>query len=91
MMIMEDLTFSYKRGIFASKPIWVTEYRDDEPWAAGEFTNQNQKDTELGVWAMRNDNVENEDLVLWNSVGLTYIPRPEGNWGNLSYSCITLT
>jgi len=88
---MKDLTFSYKSGISASKPIWVTKYKDDELWTAGEFTNQSRKDTGLGIWAMRNDDMKNKYLVLWHSFGLTHIPRPEGNWGNLLYSCITLT
>jgi primary-amine oxidase len=39
MMIMKNNTFSYKRGVFASKPIWVTKYGDGELYAAGEFTN----------------------------------------------------
>jgi len=49
MMIMKEDTFSYEHGVFASRPIWVTKYRDDELWAAGEFTNQSRKDTGLGV------------------------------------------
>ncbi|OKL56888.1 hypothetical protein UA08_08020 [Talaromyces atroroseus] len=30
MMIMNEETFNSKRGIFASEPIWVTAYHDDE-------------------------------------------------------------
>lgn len=78
MLIMKDHTFNYKRGIFATKPIWVTKYRDNELYAAGEFTIQSLKDTGLSVWAMQDDNIENEDLVLWHTFGLTHIPRPEG-------------
>lgn len=77
MMIMKNHTFNYKRGVFASKPIWVTKYRDDELWAAGEFTNQSREDTGLGIWAQRADDVENEDVVLWHSFGITHMPRPE--------------
>lgn len=78
MMIMKPRTFNFKRGIFASAPIWVTKYRDDELWAAGEFTNQSRGDTGLAVWAKRDEGVVDEDVVLWHSFGLTHIPRPEG-------------
>lgn len=78
MMLMTPRTFSQKRGLFATKPIWVTKYRDNELWAAGEFTNQSKADKGLGIWSKRDENVENEDVVLWHSFGLTHIPRPEG-------------
>ncbi|EXJ80880.1 primary-amine oxidase [Capronia epimyces CBS 606.96] len=77
MMIMKPWTFNWKRGQFASKPIWVTKYQDDELWAAGEFTNQSREDTGLAVWAKRPDNVQDTDVVLWHSFGLTHLPRPE--------------
>ncbi|KIX04735.1 uncharacterized protein Z518_05605 [Rhinocladiella mackenziei CBS 650.93] len=52
MMMMGKHTFNYKRGVFASKPIWVTKYGDEELWAAGEFTNQSREDTGLAIWAI---------------------------------------
>lgn len=71
-------TFNHRRGTFASKPIWVTRYRDDELWAAGEFTNQSREDTGLATYATRDENAENEDVVLWHCFGLTHVTRPEG-------------
>lgn len=78
MLMMGPETFNHRRGIFASKPIWVTKYRDDEFWAAGEFTNQSREDTGLAEYAARAENVEAEDVVLWHSFGLTHVTRPEG-------------
>ena len=78
MMMMGPDTFNHQRGIFVSKPIWVTRYRDEELWAAGEFTNQSREDTGLARWATRDDRVENEDVVLWHSFGITHVTRPEG-------------
>lgn len=83
MMMMDKHTFNYKRGIFASKPIWVTRYRDEELWAAGEFTNQSREDTGLALWANRDEGVENEDVVLWHSFGITHVTRPEGQFNSL--------
>lgn len=78
MLMMGAETFNYRRGVFATKPIWVTKYRDDELWAAGEFTNQSCEDTGLARWAARGEGVRNEDVVLWHSFGVTHITRPEG-------------
>ncbi|KAK4889427.1 cytochrome c oxidase subunit 1 [Elasticomyces elasticus] len=77
MMIMGSHTFNHKRGIFASRPIWVTKYQDDELWAAGEFTNQSREDTGLAVWASRDEDVRDTDVVLWHSFGVTHVTRPE--------------
>lgn len=80
MLMMGRDTFNYRRGVFTSKPIWVTKYRDDELWAAGEFTNQSREDTGLSLWAARDEPVQNEDVVLWHAFGLTHITRPEGKF-----------
>ncbi|RAK81605.1 amine oxidase catalytic domain-containing protein [Aspergillus fijiensis CBS 313.89] len=39
MLIMGPETFNSRRGRFTTKPIWDTDYRDEELYAAGEFTN----------------------------------------------------
>lgn len=67
-----------KRAAFAHHHVWVSQYRDDELFAAGEFTNQSQSE-KGGVADMvaRKDNVENSDLVVWNVWGLTHNPRVE--------------
>lgn len=67
-----------KRAAFAQHHVWVTKYKDDELFAAGEFTNQSQK--EVGGVAdaiARKEDVENEDVVVWNVFGLTHNPRVE--------------
>lgn len=77
MLLMSQNSYARKRAAYAEHAIWVTKYRDDELYAAGEFTNQSRKDTGLSDWAFRNDDVENTDLVLWHTFGLTHNPRPE--------------
>ncbi|KGO56660.1 Copper amine oxidase, N2-terminal [Penicillium expansum] len=77
MLMVGSHTFNYKRGHFSTKPIWVTKYREEELWAAGEFTNQSRQDSGLAVWANRKDSVDNEDIVLWHSFGVTHVTRPE--------------
>lgn len=77
-MILADADlFNVKRARFATEAVWVTKYRDHELFAAGEFTNQSQRDTGLGEWANGTDVVRNEDLVVWATLGFTHIPRVE--------------
>ena len=78
MLMMASHTFNQKRGIFSSKPIWVTKYQDAQLWAAGEFTNQSREDTGLAKWVQDNDPVDDEDVVLWHTFGVTHVTRPEG-------------
>lgn len=77
MLLMAPDSYARKRAAFAEHAIWVTKYQDDELYAAGEFTNQSRKDTGLSEWAARPDNVENTDIVVWHTFGLTHNPRPE--------------
>ena len=67
MLLASPKSFGAKRAAFATKPIWVTKYQDDELFAAGEFTNQSKESQGVEKWVQRNDPVENEDIVLWHS------------------------
>lgn len=77
MLLADESSFNNRRAKFATQQIWVTKYRDNELYAAGEFTNQSQKDTGIGEWANGVDNVRNTDCVVWATVGFTHIPRVE--------------
>ncbi|OJJ42956.1 hypothetical protein ASPZODRAFT_104276 [Penicilliopsis zonata CBS 506.65] len=77
MLLVNPKAFGFKRAEFATKPIWVTQYRDEELYAAGEFTNQSRKADGVETWVQRNDSTENEDVVLWHTFGLTHNPRIE--------------
>lgn len=67
MILPSVNSFGYARAKYASKPIWVTKYQDDELYAAGEFTNQSKSSHGVEEWVSRNDPTENEDVVLWHS------------------------
>ncbi|KAL4736494.1 copper amine oxidase [Aspergillus similis] len=77
MLLANPKSFGHARAVFATKPIWVTKYRDGELFAGGEFTNQSKKSEGVEGWVARNENVEDEDLVLWHTFGLTHNPRIE--------------
>jgi primary-amine oxidase len=67
MLLMGRNTFNSKRARFSTRPVWVTSYRDDELYAAGEFTNQSKKSDGVEVFAGRKDPLENTDVVFWHS------------------------
>jgi primary-amine oxidase len=66
-----------RRANFARKNLWVTAYAPDELGAAGDFTNQHPGGAGLPAYVAQDRRLENTDVVLWHSFGLTHIPRPE--------------
>jgi primary-amine oxidase len=94
MLLASPKSFGHKRAVFATKPIWVTKYRDDELFAGGEFTNQSKGSVGVEKWVARNENVENEDVVLWHSKfcpPFIVVYCPFGDWkGALSIDRLTV-
>ncbi|KAF4849635.1 Copper amine oxidase 1 [Colletotrichum siamense] len=64
MILADEASQVSKRAKFARHHVWVTGHRDEELWAAGEFTNQSVEE-EGGVWDMvqRGDWFGDEDGV----------------------------
>ena len=78
LILADPNSIAAKRAKFAHHHVWVTKYKDEEIFAAGEFTNQSQLEVGgVADMAAREDNVENEDVVVWNVFGLTHNPRVE--------------
>jgi Cu2+-containing amine oxidase len=66
------LTVLLQRAEFGDHHIWVTSHRDNELYSGGHYTNQSNGRAEgIKSWVARKDNVENDDLVLWHTFGLT--------------------
>jgi primary-amine oxidase len=66
-----------KRGGFASKHLWVTRFADDERYATGNYPNQHAGGDGLPEWVQQNRSIENEDIVVWHSFGVSHVCRPE--------------
>jgi len=67
-----------RRGGFARHNLWVTPYAPDEMDAgAGPFTNLHSGGAGLPAYTAANRSVENTDLVVWHTTGVTHVPRPE--------------
>ncbi|KAH8660672.1 copper amine oxidase [Tricladium varicosporioides] len=78
LMLAHPNSVMAKRAQFAQHHVWVTKHKDNEFWAGGEFTNQSKNEIDGVADAVaRGDSVENDDVVVWNTFGLTHNPRVE--------------
>lgn len=66
-----------KRAAFMNAHLWVTQYEPSELNAAGYYINQGKGGEGLPKWTKANRALENQDIVLWYSMGVTHLPRPE--------------
>jgi len=66
-----------KRARFVDHHVWVTPYREDEKYAAGDYPNQSSGGDGLAKWTAEDRAIANEDVVFWYTFGHTHIPRNE--------------
>jgi primary-amine oxidase len=66
-----------RRAGFLGSHLWVTPYAAEEKYAAGDYPVQSTSESGLAAWARANRPLVNRDIVLWYTVGVTHIPRPE--------------
>jgi primary-amine oxidase len=76
-LIAQNPSLMAKRAGFATKNIWVTPYAPDEMRPAGEYPNGDRSGAGLPAWSGADRAVENTDVVLWHTLGVTHIPRSE--------------
>jgi len=50
---------------FADHSIYVTKYQEEELYVGGQYTNQNKITRGVRKWASRNDDITDEDIVVW--------------------------
>ena len=69
-----------QRAAFARHPFWVTRFRDEERYAAGDFPNQGPAGVGLEAFIRPMETLSDEagtDVVVWPTIGMTHVPRPE--------------
>lgn len=66
-----------KRAAFVDHHLWVTAFHPDEMNASGPYPNQHPGGDGLPKWTADNAPIVGKDVVLWYTVGLTHVPRPE--------------
>jgi primary-amine oxidase len=66
-----------RRAGFIAHTLWVTAYDPAERYAAGDYINQNPEPNGIEQWIKRDRPLEDTDLVVWYTVGVHHLPRPE--------------
>ena len=66
-----------RRASFTQNHLWVTPFKSDERFAAGDYPNQHPTGDGLPVWTKADRSVEDTELTVWYVFGHTHIARPE--------------
>ncbi|MCS5718849.1 primary-amine oxidase [Herbiconiux sp. CPCC 205763] len=67
----------HARATYATKHLWVTAYDPAENYAAGDFVNMHPGGAGLPAWIAADRPIDDTDIVLWHTFGLTHFPRIE--------------
>ncbi|MDX1746745.1 MAG: primary-amine oxidase, partial [Halobacteriales archaeon] len=67
----------HERATFIDKHLWATPYAPAERFPAGEYPNQHLGEAGLPAWTAADRSLEGEDIVLWYTLGVNHITRPE--------------
>jgi len=66
-----------KRAGFLNAHVWVTPFSPTEMYPAGDYPNQSRGGDGITKWTAADRPIENRDVVLWYTMGITHNPRPE--------------
>jgi primary-amine oxidase len=75
-LIAED-DWPRRRAGFIDYHLWVTPYRADERYAAGDYPTLSEPGEGLPRWTAQNRGIENTDIVLWYTAGMHHVVRAE--------------
>ena len=75
--LMSDEDYPQRRAGFINHHLWVTPYRAEERYAAGDYPTQSHGGDGLPAWTKANRPIENTDIVVWYTVGFHHVTRPE--------------
>lgn len=74
---LQEDSQTLRRAQFLKHHVWFTKYKDNEQKAAGMYPNQSPGDKGLPEYISDDENLEDTDIVMWYTLGVTHHPRPE--------------
>lgn len=75
LLVPED--YPQKRAGFTDYQVWVTPYRENERYPAGDYPMQSRGGDGLPAWTKANRAIENTDIVVWYTMGFHHVPHAE--------------
>ncbi|BAY36066.1 tyramine oxidase [Nostoc sp. NIES-2111] len=66
-----------QKAEFATHHVWVTKYKAGELYAGGDYPNQAPPGQGLPQYIADDESLVNQDVVLWYTMGITHVPKPE--------------
>ncbi len=75
--LLSDDDWPQRRAGFTRHALWVTPYRPEERFAAGDYPTQSRGGDGLPAWTAADRPLENADLVAWYTVGMHHVVRAE--------------
>ncbi|KAK0473120.1 copper amine oxidase [Armillaria novae-zelandiae] len=95
MMARKD-GWALKRAQFVNYPVWVCRdvegVKGSRMWPAGQYVPQTKESPAdlIGAWVKGEQNIENEDILVYLTVGTMHIPRPE-DWPVIPVEHLNIT
>jgi primary-amine oxidase len=75
LLLPED--WPQRRAGFTEYQLWVTPYRENERYAAGDYPTQSKGGDGLPTWTSADRAIENTDIVVWYTMGFHHVPHSE--------------
>ncbi|KAL4263944.1 Amine oxidase [Pleurotus pulmonarius] len=95
-MMAKKGSWTVKRASFLDNAVWVCKDIEGEKgsrmWPSGKYVPQTREEPEdsISKWVKGEENIENEDILVYVVVGTTHIPRPE-DWPVMPVETLHLT
>ena len=66
-----------RRAPFLDHQLWITRYDRAQMYSSGEFVNLDTSKDNVAAWSGDDQSLMDEDVVLWYTLAVLHLPRPE--------------